>query len=75
MDGQGICLLAAGNVPLIALEGVITRPVRGISPSQLALACSTPATTARSSWTTHAQAGRPAGQTFGRVTQPLSGGL
>ena len=38
VDGQGICLLAAGNVPLIALEGVITRPVRGISPSQLALA-------------------------------------
>ena len=38
VDGQGICLLAAGNAPLIALEGVITRPVRGISPSQLALA-------------------------------------
>jgi len=38
MDGQGICLLAAGNAPLIALEGVITRPVRGLSPSQLALA-------------------------------------
>jgi DNA-binding transcriptional LysR family regulator len=38
MDGQGICLLAAGNTPLIALEGVITRPVRGLSPSQLALA-------------------------------------
>jgi DNA-binding transcriptional LysR family regulator len=37
-DGQGICLLAAGNAPLIALEGVITRPVRGLSPSQLALA-------------------------------------
>lgn len=38
MDGQGICLLAAGNAPLIALEGVVTRPVRGLSPSQLALA-------------------------------------
>ena len=38
MDGQGICLLAAGNAPLIALEGVITRPVRGLPPSQLALA-------------------------------------
>src|SRR5580700_5969484 len=38
MDGQGICLLAAGNAPPIALEGVITRPVRGLSPSQLALA-------------------------------------
>ncbi len=38
MDGQGICLLAAGNTPLIALEGVIARRVRGLSPSQLALA-------------------------------------
>jgi LysR substrate binding domain len=38
VDGRGICLLAAGNAPLITLEGVITRPVRGISPSQLALA-------------------------------------
>jgi len=37
-DGQGICLVAAGNAPLIALEGVVTRPVRGLSPSQLALA-------------------------------------
>jgi DNA-binding transcriptional LysR family regulator len=37
-DGQGICLLAAGNAPLIALEGVVTRPVRGLSASQLALA-------------------------------------
>jgi LysR substrate binding domain-containing protein/mycothiol maleylpyruvate isomerase-like protein len=38
LDGRGICLVAAGNAPLIALEGVITRPVRGISPSVLALA-------------------------------------
>jgi len=38
VDGQGICLLAAGNAPLVALDGVITRPVRGLSPSQLALA-------------------------------------
>ena len=38
VGGQGVCLLAAGNAPLIALEGVITRPVRGLSPSQLALA-------------------------------------
>jgi DNA-binding transcriptional LysR family regulator len=38
LDGQGICLLAAGNAPLVALEGVITRPVRGLSSSQLALA-------------------------------------
>ena len=58
MDGRGICLLAAGNTPLIALEGVITRPVRGLSPSRLALAWRA-ATTARSSWTTHAPASRP----------------
>jgi DNA-binding transcriptional LysR family regulator len=38
LDGRGICLVAAGNAPLIALEGVITRPVRGVSPSLLALA-------------------------------------
>jgi DNA-binding transcriptional LysR family regulator len=37
-DGRGIVLLAAGNAPLVALDGVITRPVRGLSPSQLALA-------------------------------------
>ena len=38
MDGRGIVLLASGNVPLVALDGVITRPVRGLSPSRLALA-------------------------------------
>nr|WP_039940365.1 LysR family transcriptional regulator [Streptomyces himastatinicus] len=38
VDGRGVCLLASGNAPLIALGGVVTRPVRGISPSQLALA-------------------------------------
>jgi DNA-binding transcriptional LysR family regulator len=38
VDGRGVCLLAAGNAPLIALDGVTTRPVRGLSPSQLALA-------------------------------------
>jgi DNA-binding transcriptional LysR family regulator len=38
VDDQGICLLAAGNAPLVALDGVITRPVRGLSASQLALA-------------------------------------
>ena len=38
MDGRGIVLLASGNAPLVALDGVITRPVRGLSPSQLALA-------------------------------------
>ncbi|WP_406387358.1 LysR family transcriptional regulator [Streptomyces sp. NBC_00887] len=38
VDGRGVCLLASGNAPLIALGGVVTRPVRGISPSRLALA-------------------------------------
>ena len=38
MDDRGIVLLASGNVPLVALDGVITRLVRGLSPSQLALA-------------------------------------
>ena len=38
MDGRGICLLASGNAPLVALDGVITRPDRGISPSRLSLA-------------------------------------
>ncbi|GAB2845836.1 LysR family transcriptional regulator [Actinoallomurus bryophytorum] len=37
-DGRGICLVAEGNVPLICLEGVVARPVRGLSPSRLAVA-------------------------------------
>ncbi|MFJ5261101.1 LysR family transcriptional regulator [Streptomyces sp. NPDC088387] len=37
--GLGICLVAAGNAPLITLDGgVVTRPVTGISPSRYALA-------------------------------------
>ncbi|MFJ3640147.1 LysR substrate-binding domain-containing protein [Streptomyces sp. NPDC090108] len=38
VDGRGVCLLASGNTPLVSLGGVVTRPVRGISPSRLALA-------------------------------------
>jgi DNA-binding transcriptional LysR family regulator len=38
VGGRGICLVAAGNAPLITLGGVTTRPVRGVSPSRLALA-------------------------------------
>ena len=38
VDGRGVCLLAAGNAPLLTRGGVVTRPVRGISPSRLALA-------------------------------------
>lgn len=37
-DVRGVCLLAAGNAPLLTRGGVITRPVRGISTSRLALA-------------------------------------
>ncbi|GHG95815.1 LysR family transcriptional regulator [Streptomyces lanatus] len=36
--GLGICLVATGNAPLISLGGVVTRPVRGVSPSRYALA-------------------------------------
>ncbi|MGW4021783.1 LysR family transcriptional regulator [Streptomyces sp. NPDC005009] len=36
--GLGICLVAAGNAPLISLGGVTTRPVRGLSPSRYVLA-------------------------------------
>jgi DNA-binding transcriptional LysR family regulator len=38
VDGRGVCLIAAGNAPLVTLGGIVTRPVRGLSPSQLALA-------------------------------------
>ncbi|MGW5515850.1 LysR family transcriptional regulator [Nocardia africana] len=38
LNGDGVVLLAAGNVPLIAHEGVVAREVRGIGPSELALA-------------------------------------
>jgi DNA-binding transcriptional LysR family regulator len=37
-DGRGVCLIAAGNAPLVTLGGITTRPVRGLAPSQLALA-------------------------------------
>ncbi|MFE9019874.1 LysR family transcriptional regulator [Streptomyces sp. NPDC007808] len=36
--GLGVCLVAAGNAPLVSLGGVVTRPVRGLSPSRYALA-------------------------------------
>ncbi|MFC9846671.1 LysR family transcriptional regulator [Streptomyces sp. NPDC060223] len=38
VDGRGVCLVAAGNAPLLTRGGVVTRPVRGISPSRFALA-------------------------------------
>lgn len=36
--GQGVCLLAAGNAPLLTRDGVVTLRVRGLSPSRFALA-------------------------------------
>ncbi|MEU3184902.1 LysR substrate-binding domain-containing protein [Streptomyces sp. NPDC006923] len=36
--GQGVALLAAGNAPLLVRDEVIAVPVRGISPSHLAVA-------------------------------------
>ncbi|MEV8410160.1 LysR family transcriptional regulator [Streptomyces niveus] len=30
VDGLGVCLLAAGNAPLVARAGVVTRPVAGV---------------------------------------------
>lgn len=38
VGGLGICLVATGNAPLLARDGVVTRPVDGISPSRFALA-------------------------------------
>jgi len=38
VDGRGVCLLASGNVGLVGRAGVVTRPVSGIPPCQLALA-------------------------------------
>ncbi len=35
--GLGVVLVAAGNAPLLSLGGVVTRPVRGLSPSRLAV--------------------------------------
>lgn len=36
--GLGVCLVAAGNAPLVSLGSVVTRPVRGLPPSRYALA-------------------------------------
>ncbi|MGW0465332.1 LysR family transcriptional regulator [Streptomyces sp. NPDC003027] len=38
VDGLGICLVAAGNAPLLTRGGVVTLPVRGLTPSRFALA-------------------------------------
>lgn len=38
-SGLGICLLSQGNVPLVERAGIAFRPVTGLSPSRLVLAC------------------------------------
>ncbi|RSS54136.1 LysR family transcriptional regulator [Streptomyces sp. WAC01280] len=38
VGGLGVCLVAAGNEPLLAREGVAVRPVHGLTPSHLVLA-------------------------------------
>ncbi len=35
--GLGVCLIAAGNAPLICRDGITTRPVTGVTPSELVL--------------------------------------
>lgn len=37
-SGLGVCLVAAGNVPLVDQAGVAVRPLRGVAPSRLVLA-------------------------------------
>ena len=37
-NGQGVALLAVGNAPLVVRDEVIAVPVRGVSPSRLAVA-------------------------------------
>ncbi|MEV4944269.1 LysR substrate-binding domain-containing protein [Streptomyces sp. NPDC053755] len=38
VDGLGICLVAAGNAPLLTRGGVVTLPVHGVAPTRFALA-------------------------------------
>jgi DNA-binding transcriptional LysR family regulator len=35
--GLGLCLIAAGNAPLINREGITTRPITGVASSELVL--------------------------------------
>lgn len=38
LAGLGVCLVSTGNVPLIAREGVVVRPVAGLASSRLVFA-------------------------------------
>ncbi|MER5937738.1 LysR substrate-binding domain-containing protein [Streptomyces sp. NPDC001928] len=60
--GLGVCLVATGNAPLISLGGVVTRPVRGLSPSRYALA-----------WRRE-DAGRPLVRAYAEVCRRVAGG-
>ena len=35
--GLGVCLVAAGNTPLLSRDGIVTRPIAGVTPSELVL--------------------------------------
>jgi DNA-binding transcriptional LysR family regulator len=60
--GLGVCLVAAGNAPLVTLGGVVTRPVRGLSPSRYALA-----------WRRE-DAGRPLVRAYAEACRRVAGG-
>ncbi|MEV6963120.1 LysR family transcriptional regulator [Streptomyces sp. NPDC051207] len=60
--GLGVCLVAAGNAPLISLGGVVTRPVQGLAPSRYALA-----------WRRQ-DAGRPLVRGYARACREATGG-
>ncbi|MEB8337744.1 LysR family transcriptional regulator [Streptomyces endophyticus] len=57
----GVVLIALGNAPLVTLGGVVTRPVRGVSPSRFVLA-----------W--RADDRRPLVHAYARAAEALSGG-
>lgn len=38
LAGLGVCLVSTGNVPLLAGDGVVIRPVTGLAPSRLVFA-------------------------------------
>lgn len=56
--GLGVCLLASGNAPLITLGGVVTRPVRGLSPTRYAWPGAARTPTARGYGRMRGRAGR-----------------
>ncbi|MEV0239010.1 LysR family transcriptional regulator [Streptomyces sp. NPDC050674] len=60
--GLGVCLVAAGNVPLLTLGGVTTRPVHGVTPGRYALA-----------WRRD-EAGRPLVRAYAEACRRVTGG-